>query len=217
MRQRGFFPQISCILQTWIHLSVCNSFLVVDGGDQIASNLCLLLIPICLLDNRINQWKIGRPIANLRTEIINVFCCIYYILISLQVAVIYLHAAIGKLYSEEWRQGTSLYFWLSHNVFGPPIWLQNIYNIVMLSNFVPVVSWFVIIVELGLFAAILVTEKKIKKCFLFIGLTLHFLIAINHGLLSFFFSMAGALILYLDGENIICYFFVFKLKRNGTE
>src|SRR5688572_13087047 len=52
----GFLPQLSSILQAWAHISICNSIIVIEGGDQIAANLSLLLIPVCLFDPRLNQW-----------------------------------------------------------------------------------------------------------------------------------------------------------------
>lgn len=215
----GYFPQLSCFLQAWVHLSICNSFLGVDGGDQIASNLSLLLIPICLFDNRLNQWKAKKEITIKRRKAINVFFNIYFFLILLQVAVIYLHAGVGKLYNSEWKDGTCAYYWFTNNVFGAPIYMQKLYNLITLSSFAPIVTWSVIILELGLFTCILATNKKIKITFLILGLLFHFDIAITHGLITFFFSMAAALILYLDSENIIYQFIKTKIMcfKNGIQ
>lgn len=214
----GYIPQLTCFLQAWVHLSICNSFLGVDGGDQIASNLSLLLIPICLFDNRLNQWKTEKQIESNRRKAINVFFNIYFVLIFLQVAVIYLHAAVGKLYNNEWKDGTCAYYWFTNNVFGAPVYLQKFYNLLTLSSFTPIITWSVIILELGLFACILATNKRIKKTFLILGLLFHFSIAITHGLVTFFFSMAAALILYLDDENKIYHYCTTKFNylRNGN-
>ncbi|KAF2080215.1 hypothetical protein [Flavobacterium sharifuzzamanii] len=206
----GYFPQLTCFLHAWVHLSICNSFLGVDGGDQIASNLSILLVPICLFDNRINQWKTGKNITTKPRKAINVFFNTYYFLILLQVAVIYLHAGIGKLYNNEWRDGTCAYYWFTNNIFGAPFFLQKLYSIITLSSFTPIITWSVIILELGLFACILASNINLKKTFLIIGLLFHFSILITHGLISFFFSMASALILYLDNENMI---FVFSKTK----
>ncbi len=206
----GYLPQLTCFLHAWVHLSICNSFLGVDGGDQIASNLSMLLIPICLFDNRLNQWKTTKNLSTEPRKAINVFFNTYYFLILLQVAIIYLHAGIGKLYSNEWRDGTCAYYWFTNNIFGAPLYLQKFYSIITLSSFAPIITWSVIILELGLFACILATNIKLKKTFLLIGLLFHFSILITHGLVSFFFSMASALILYLDNENIIFTFFKTK-------
>ncbi|MDQ1098083.1 MULTISPECIES: sporulation-delaying protein SdpB family protein [Chryseobacterium] len=197
----GFIPQVTGLLQAWVHYSICNSFLVVEGGDQIASNLTILLVLICLFDNRLNQWRPERKSEGRKP--VNVFFNVYYFLIILQVAIIYLHSGIGKLYNEEWRNGTCAYYWFTHNVFGAPVWIQKIYNIFTLSKFAPLFTWSVIILELLLFACILATNRKLKYIFLIIGLIFHLSIIFTHGLVSFFCSMAAALILYLDDKNII--------------
>lgn len=198
----GLLPQLSSVLQSWIHLSICNSFIIVDGGDQIASNISLLLIPICLFDQRFNQWD-NNYNSSIFIKNRNVFFGVYYFLIKLQIAVIYLHAGVGKLYKDDWKNGTSIYYWFTHNIFGAPVTVQKFLNFFTLSPFSPIISWLVIFLELGLFACILATNKKIKLTFLFLGLFFHFSIYITHGLLSFFFSMAGALILYLDDKLYI--------------
>jgi antimicrobial peptide system SdpB family protein len=207
----GYIPQISCILQAWLHLSICNSILVVEGGDQIASNLSILLIPICLFDNRINQWDSAKTEFSNKRRLINIFFNVYYFLITIQVAIIYFHSAVGKLFNDEWKNGTCVYYWFTNNVFGAPLWLQKIYNFITLSTLAPILTWSIIIFEISLFACILATNNKIRKTFLILGLLFHFGIVITHGLVTFFLSMAGALILYLDDNNII-YEFLKKIK-----
>jgi antimicrobial peptide system SdpB family protein len=213
----GYLPQITCFFQAWVHLSICNSFLGVDGGDQIASNLSILVIPLCLFDNRLNQWQSPRGINSNYRKAINVFFNIYYILITLQVAIVYLHAGVGKLYNSEWRDGTCAYYWFTNNVFGAPLYLQKFYNIITLSTIAPIVTWSVILLELGLFACILATNQSIKKVFLILGLIFHFCIMITHGLISFFFSMTSSLVLYLDDKNIIFLFIKAKLIYLNNE
>lgn len=208
----GYIPQLSCLLQAWINISICNSLLIIEGGDQIASNISILLIPICLLDKRTNQWNNYISVQNNQQKLINVFANVYYFLITLQIAIIYLHSAFGKLYNEEWRNGTCVYYWFTNNIFGAPLWLQNLYNVITLSRFVPILTWSIIIFEISLFACILATNNRIRKIFLIIGIIFHFGIAITHGLITFFLFMMAALILYLDDNNII-YQFLIKLKH----
>jgi len=223
----GYLPQVTGILQAWVHLSICNSFLLIEGGDQVAANLNLLLIPICLFDFRFNQWKdVERP-PTTGVKAANVFFNVYYCLIVIQVSVIYLHSAVGKFFKEEWLDGTCIHYWFINNVFGAPLWLQRIYNVFTLSNYVPLLTWSVMIFELALFACVLVTNKKIKKFFLVTGLLFHLGIAITHGLTIFFFSMAAALILYLDDDNFIyrslsgmirsCYRTIFRKENIGLK
>lgn len=208
----GYFPQLFSLLQTWVHVSICNSLIAIEGGDQIASNLSMLLIPICIFDNRINQWSNNKLIITKSRKAINVFFNTYYFLILLQVAIIYLHAGVGKIFNDEWKDGTCIYYWFTNNIFGAPLWLQKILSIITLSPFTPLISWSVIILELGLFACILATDKLIKKLFLTLGVFFHLSIVLTHGLITFFFPMTAALILYLDNENSIYQYFEMKIK-----
>jgi antimicrobial peptide system SdpB family protein len=197
----GYLPRISIFLQVWVHLSICNSLIIIEGGDQIASNLSILLIPFCVLDPRSNQWS--QPPVGFLNKNANIFLNVYSFLIRLQVAIIYLHAATGKVVQADWLDGTCLYYWTTNNVFGTSLPLQHILNYFTLSNFAPVLSWSVIFFELGLFACILATQKNVRRLFLFSGILFHFSILVTHGLVEFFFSMCAALILYLDWEDHI--------------
>lgn len=203
----GYLPQLSIFLQTWVHVSICNSVIELDGGDQIAANICLLLIPICVFDNRLNQWRENLNLK--KRELINVYCNTFYFLILLQVSVIYFHAGVGKIAIEEWLSGTCLYFWTTNNIYGAPDFLQSIYNFFTLSKIAPILTWLVIFLEIGLFACLFASNVKLKRLFLFLGIAFHFMIFITHGLASFFFSTSGALILYLDDEN-----YIFKKLQN---
>jgi len=53
----GWWPRYTCILHYWVCFSFNHSTSVLEGGDQITANLVLLLIPICLLDDRKSHWK----------------------------------------------------------------------------------------------------------------------------------------------------------------
>jgi antimicrobial peptide system SdpB family protein len=221
----GYIPRISIFLQVWVHLSICNSLIIIEGGEQIASNLCILLIPICIFDSRYNQWNTAK-IKKAHQKNANIFLNVYSFLIRLQVAIIYLHAAIGKLFQDDWLDGTCLYYWTTNNVFGTSSSLQYMLSYITLSDFAPILSWSVIFFELGLFACIFATKKHVRRFFLFSGILFHFSILFTHGLVEFFFSMCAALILYLDFENYlqtqiifiieVCKRF-FKLKINSLK
>lgn len=53
----GIYPRLTCIFHWWITYSFATSAYIIDGGDQIASILTFLLIPICLLDRRKWHWS----------------------------------------------------------------------------------------------------------------------------------------------------------------
>jgi len=188
----GYFQKITCLLHWWVSFSFLHSATIIDGGDQIASILTLLLIPICFLDNRKNHWNLKISQSKL-SNLISI-CFVY--LICLQVAIIYFHAAVGKFGHGQWTDGTAIYYWLNHSVFGMPDNLA-IFNVFLQNSFF--VSWItygVLILELMLFLA-LFANFKYKKIMLHIALVFHLLIVFYHGIFSFFFPVSAALILYL--------------------
>jgi len=192
----GFLPQLSAVLHVWVCFSIQNYFMVINGGDQIALVLSVLLLPICLTDPRLNQWKDPQPAAT-RT---NIFANIALYAIQFQAAIIYLDSGLSKLWIKEWQEGTAVYYFTSHYRLGAPDWLRSINELFTLTPFVAILSWGVILLEV-LLALCLFAPPKTKKYFLVAALIFHFLIVINFGLFTFFCTMSALLILYLDDES----------------
>ncbi|MGI8950155.1 MAG: sporulation-delaying protein SdpB family protein [Chitinophagaceae bacterium] len=203
----GFFPQITGLLHWWVTYSFFNSAIIVDGGDQIASVITLLLIPITLLDSRINHWRFKQS----KNVIKNYTAILFIFLIQIQMCILYFNSAIAKFTVEEWTNGTAIYYWLLNNTFGVSNYLRKIiFPIITNAYGVQFLTWGTIAFEILLFASLFFNPKnKIKM--LKAGLLFHFFIFIFLGLGSFFFSMAGGLILYLyPFDNWIKINFVFK-------
>lgn len=81
------------------------------------------------------------------------------------------------------------------------------------SLIVVVFTWGAIILEVLLSMGLLMAKKN-RKILLIAGITFHLLIMIFHGLFSFYFAMAGALVLYLGNisSNYYSNGFWFKNK-----
>ncbi|GAA3755101.1 hypothetical protein GCM10022423_01190 [Flavobacterium ginsengiterrae] len=118
-------------------------------------------------------------------------------IIRIQVAIIYYHASLGKLSVAEWVNGTAIYYWFNHSVFGMPTGISAVMN-KLLSNpiIVSLLTYGVIILEILLFLG-LAASVKYRKTILCFGILFHFFIIIYHGIFSFFFSICAALILFL--------------------
>jgi antimicrobial peptide system SdpB family protein len=120
-----------------------------------------------------------------------------YIVIRLQVSILYLNAGIAKLKVDEWVNGTALYYWFQNPVVGLDTFLKPIVlNLFESPLIVSLCTWMVIGFEIFLSSA-LVMPKRYWKALLVMGLSFHFIIAIFHGLISFGFAMSAALVLYL--------------------
>jgi len=193
----GAFIKITSILHWWISISFFLSSSVIDGGDQIASILSLLLIPICLTDERKNHWDNTKPYSKPK----NIIGIVAVYLIRLQIAIIYFHAAVGKFDISEWRDGTAVYYWFNHSFFGMPEYIANPMNYMMSNKWaVSILTYSVLIGEITLFLC-LTASKKVRKLIFPFAVLFHFLIIIYHGIFSFFFSIVGGLIIYLIPIN----------------
>ena len=192
----GFAPRFTCWLQSWITYSFFYGMLIVEGGDQLNAILTLLLIPICILDPRINAWK-NKPSQEKLPSWLYWNARYAIIFIGLQMALLYLNAGAGKTFATEWYNGTAIYYWFNDNMFGAPDWLKFIINPIIQSNIgVSLLTWGVIGLEIVLFVAFFLPQQY-KYRFFVVGVFFHFAIVMVHGLTSFWLAMSGGLILYL--------------------
>jgi antimicrobial peptide system SdpB family protein len=194
----GWRPRVTSLLHWWVTMSYASSAVIVDGGDQLASVLTLLLVPIALTDSRRWHWTEPPPTApTLIPKIKGLVAHSTWLVIRLQVSIVYLHAFVGKLSVQEWINGTVVHYWFRHPVFGVPSWMEPIvYPIIENPVGVMALTWGTIALEMVLAAGLFMKEHY-RPWLLSAGLLFHGAIAIVHGLFTFFFSCAAALILYL--------------------
>ena len=201
----GFIPRLTGVLHFWVTSSFMTSSLLVDGGDQFASVLALLFIPLTLTDNRTNHWikksYIERISSNRQVQ--NMIGNFALYAIQIQMAIIYFEACVGKFKNNEWTNGTALYYWFNHPTFGLPQSLSFVYDPILANPFIIVLStWGVLVIEGILFMAISFNQSMKLRC-LKLGIIFHIMIFLIHGLPTFCLSMIAGLILYLGmNKNI---------------
>jgi len=201
----GWRPRVSAVFHWWITFSLFSSSPSIDGGDQLASILTLLLIPICLSDTRKSHWNHQK---SKRPELSRYGFFVYTVLavIRIQVSFVYFQAATHKFNVNEWMDGTVLYYWFNHPYFGLNknlIWISDL----LFSSYVTtsILTWSILVLELLLFMGLL-SDKKYRTPLFWAGFTFHFFTWTIHGLFSFFLVMTSALILYLlplDNSTLI--------------
>lgn len=194
----GWRPRFTAPVHWYISLSYMIAAQQIDGGDQVTGVLTLLLLPVALLDGRRSHWD-PAPDRSLhflgRLREVAAGSC--FTAIRVQVCVIYCVAFVAKLAVAEWTNGTGLYYWFNHPTFGAGELLGGLLQPVLASSLgVTLLTWGVLALE-ALLAASLVSGKRFRAWMLPAGLAFHFGIIVIHGLFSFFFAMAAALVLYL--------------------
>jgi antimicrobial peptide system SdpB family protein len=182
-----------------VAFSLQASSINIDGGDQIASLLTLLLIPVTLTDPRKWHWTAverERP-ATAMTYVGQFVALSSLLMIRLQVAAIYFHSSVAKMKVEEWSDGTALYYWFTHPSVGAAPAVRRLIDPLLLNGVsVALLTWGAMAFELLLFMA-LIMPKRYWQPLMVAGILFHVGIAIIHGLVSFSTIMAAALILYL--------------------
>lgn len=198
----GWRPRLTAIPLWWVLFGNQASLTVVDGGDQIAAVLALLLIPHSLTDVRKWHWRPAdqdRPASHPYQAL---FACVTLIVVQVQVAYIYINACLAKLGVPEWLDGSAIYYWLRDPMFGPAGALRSLSDL-LFAQPIPVatVTWGTLFLEFGLGIAILL-PRRARLILLPLGVLLHVAIAVTMGLWSFAFTMWAALILLLwpDGD-----------------
>lgn len=201
----GWRPRFTCLLHWWISYSFANSGAVIDGGDHICVILTTLLIPVCLTDSRKWHWNYFNDLNQGDFSYLfaakSIMASTTLFVIKVQVSFIYLHSAVAKVSVKEWLDGTALYYWFTHPVFGANDTLKPILLPIVTHEYISAyLTWLVILFEFSLFAGIFM-NKKTKTFFFVLGIAFHFGIFLLHGLFTFFLVMSSALILYLHPEH----------------
>jgi antimicrobial peptide system SdpB family protein len=196
----GWRPRVTGVLHWWIAFSLQANAMVVDGGDQVSSVLTLLLLPVTLTDARKWHWD-PSPARNDAPSVVDdmkrLLAFFGHGLLRLQVAGIYFHAAVGKMAVPEWKDGTAMFYWGTHETFGAPAWLEALFRPIVVHGWtVAMFTWSVILLELVLSIALFM-ERRYQRWVLVGGMALHFGIIFVHGLPSFGTTMVAALVLYL--------------------
>lgn len=191
----GWRPQITALPHWWITYSFFVSARPIDGGDQLAAVLTLILLPAALSDRRRWHWPgFSSHGAGLRPRLVAASALT---VARVQVAVVYFNAAVAKMGVQEWVDGTALYYYLlTISSFRAPDYLYPILEAVLSSNMVAVLTWGALGLELALASALFLPQPARNILFV-LGCLFHLLILIIQGIASFSIVMFGALALYL--------------------
>ncbi len=192
----GIFPRITSIPFAYIAFSVVSAAALADGGDQVILVLAILFVPYSFCDRRISMWRFhGASAQNSRQALV---ATAVSQVIRIQISIVYLVSGLSKLGTDAWVDGSAIYYWVRHPIFGSPEWLRPIvYPVTGTIVGSAVVTWGTLLLECTLGISMLLGANKRLKFLLPVGLVFHFAIAIVMGITSFSIAMAGALVLLL--------------------
>lgn len=212
----GWRPRWTALAHWWIAWSLQANAVMIEGGDQITAIITLLLLPLALTDDRSWHWSRPGPPAPARASgkpLATLVALSALLMIRIQVAVIYFDSVVGKLAAPEWRDGTALYYWLTHPTFGAPHWLRELLLPLLVHPSVALLTWAVIAVEIALFMGLTI-DRRYRGPILLAGIALHTGIILGHGLVSFGVEMFAALVLFLRPVDQV---FAFRALTRNVE
>lgn len=186
----GFLPRATGIVHAWVTFSIAGSIALPDGGELAAKVVTLLLIPMCLTDDR--WWHWTRPRSSLSPSARGVAYAALWA-VRLQVAGIYLHSGVGKFASADWLSGTAEYYVLRDNMFGAAGWVRDLGVAVMsVPSLAFAVAWGSIVLEITVGVIILCGTDRLRRVALAAVIVFHVGIIVTIGLWTFALVMIGA-------------------------
>jgi antimicrobial peptide system SdpB family protein len=178
----GLWPRWFCIPHWYVAFSLALRMVPINGGEEGAQILTLLLVPICLGDTRWCHWqKPDRPMAPAWRG------CAYagQVLLRCQIMIIYLDAALSKFAVPGWRSGTAVPILLNDPQFGLPLGVRPIIEHLLTPAWVGVpVTWSVLVLEVSI-AVTMLFGARVRRIGLALAICLHSAIILAMGLFSF--------------------------------
>ena len=196
----GYRPRWTCVPHWYVTFSLTTTSAVADDGDSAARILTLLLVPMLLGDLRRWQWSNPAtpldPVWRGRTWA-------GWLLIRVQVAIIYGQAALSKVADPVWRHGTAMYYWLhGHYWGGPPAWHGWLFPALEHGWFVKPLTWSAVAAELGIAVAVL-GPRPARRGAVVVAVALHGSIAVLMGLPTFGATMIAMVLVTLADTRFV--------------
>nr|WP_255472697.1 sporulation-delaying protein SdpB family protein [Quadrisphaera setariae] len=189
----GWRPRLTGILHAWLAYSFSVSISLPDGGESVLRIIAILIIPLCVLDDRKWHWKSGgeRQLGPIASGV--GFVVLWAV--RLQVAFIYLDSAVSKFGVADWVNGTAEYYIVRDPMFGVAGPTSSL-MLALTDHPVGVLTltWGALIIEIVI-AALLLLPHAGKNAALLLDVLLHLMIISTMGLWSFSLIMIGSAVI----------------------
>ena len=192
----GVQPRWTCVPQWYVTWSLAAGSPIPDGGDHLASNLTLILIPLALADPRTTHWRRDRSTSKAAVGGRYVaYACIG--LWIAQLIGVYMQASIAKMGVTEWADGSALWYWMQNPTFGPAEPLRTVVLVALQFPLVSVLmSYGTLVLQMALAVGPLL-PRRVRRALLVLAVVFHGGIAVTMGLWSFSMVMIAADLLLL--------------------
>ncbi|PWK80676.1 antimicrobial peptide system SdpB family protein [Lentzea atacamensis] len=196
----GYRPKITSVMHWYVAFSMATAMPDPDGADYVLQVTTMLMVPLCLGDDRTWQWgSVRRPLPGVWRGA--AFAA--RIALQMQLCAVYLGAVVTKLMDPLWQQGSALLAVAYHPYAGFPRALLELLEPLLRSYWpVALAGWLVIAVQVGI--TVLIWGRTRARWYAFVlGLGLHTAIAVFMQLAGFGLTMIGVLVVVclVPGNN----------------
>jgi len=195
----GVAPRLVNLLACVITINLNNlSPVILDGGNYLAQ---LILLYMIFMNTSGRPARLSWLPLSMGTAAVSNAA---FFLCRIQVVIVYVCAAISKLNSPMWQNGTALYYIFQADMFTHPLVRRLIITNPLLS---PVGSYYTLAVE-ALFP-VLVWFRRTRPLILLAGVTIHLGISFGMGLFTFGLVMCVMYTLFLtnhESQGILHFF-----------
>lgn len=186
----GYRPRWTCVPHWYVAFSIAESLTLPNGGEEVAQIATMLLIPVCLGDQRVWQWS--RPVRPLSLRARGAATATLLVL-RLQCAIIYGTAGVSKLLLAPWRKGSALDSVAFDPNFGMPSDVAHLLDSGPGYVVSHLLTWSVPATELAI-AVLVLGGRRMRLGALNLGVALHVGIIALMGLFSFGLVMIATLV-----------------------
>lgn len=190
----GLVPAMAAPLHAYAAFTVASNTVGIEGGDYLVATSTVVLAVVCLTDRRLQGWS---PRGSGKPALAFIPAQVLLLGMRLQVAYVYLEAATVKQSHPIWADGSALWYWLQQPNFGARPEVRDLLSVVLAQG--PVLhamTWGVIVTEYVLAVAVLSARRRNARFLtLAVAVSMHLVFALVLGLITFFVSMVGVLLL----------------------
>lgn len=192
----GVRPSVTALPHWWVTWSLMTSSTAIDGGEHLAADLTLILVPLLLIDRRRWHWEVDRGYSRRGAWVkATGYACLG--LWILQMMGVYFQASVAKFAVLEWSDGTALWYWMQNPVFAPSAPIGPVIRWAL--QWLPItaaLTYGTLVLQLALVGAVFASERA-RRVLLLLAVAFHLAIASIMGLWSFSLIMIAADVLLL--------------------
>ncbi|GLZ77476.1 hypothetical protein Afil01_22830 [Actinorhabdospora filicis] len=194
----GYRPRWTAVPHWYVAFSLATGLSMPNGGENVVQVVSMLLVPICLSDDRAWHWvSPSTPLPGRARG------AAYAAFLGLraQTSIIYLSTAISKLTNADWRSGTAMTVIVHDPMLGfPQAVTSRLESLSWWPMLAAVITWGTVLAE-GAIALLLWGTRRSRLVAFGAGTGLHLGILALMGIAGFELAMLSLLILVILGHR----------------